>query len=132
MNLQLDNAKQTAKKFAVRTLWIALITALVAFAGYYMWRSYTVSEGSRSGILVKISKKGYIFKTFEGQIQLAGMQMMTPESTWLFSAKNEAVYLQLQNLEGKMVKCYYRQVEDAFPWQGDTDYIVDKIEAITQ
>jgi hypothetical protein len=132
MNLQLDNAKQSAKKFAVRTLWIALISGMLILTGYVMWRNYTVSEGTRTGTLYKISKKGYIFKTYEGQLQLAGIQMMTPESQFLFSAKSEAVYLQLQSLEGKMVKCYYREVEDAFPWQGDTDYIVEKVEAITQ
>ncbi|MEY3194954.1 MAG: hypothetical protein RIQ78_1051 [Bacteroidota bacterium] len=56
--------------------------------------------------------------------------MMTPQSTWDFSAKDAAVYSELQKYEGKNVKCYYREKVDAFPWQGDTDYIVYRVEMV--
>ena len=56
--------------------------------------------------------------------------MMSQQSTWDFSAKNSEVYEQLQQFEGKLVKCHYRQQVDPFPWQGDTEYIVYKAEAV--
>jgi hypothetical protein len=56
--------------------------------------------------------------------------MMTPQSTWDFSAKDASVYSELQKYEGKNVKCYYREKVDAFPWQGDTDYIVYRVEMV--
>jgi hypothetical protein len=130
MAIQADQIKQSARKWFRRALWVILAAFLVFSAGYYFYRTYTVSEGSRSGTLFKISKKGIIFKTYEGQLHLAGSMMMSQQSTWDFSAKNSEVYEQLQQFEGKLVKCHYRQQVDPFPWQGDTEYIVYKAEAV--
>ncbi len=130
MAVNLEQAKQSARKWLRRGLWVLLAGFLAFSAGYYFYRSYTISEGSRTGTLFKISKKGILFKTYEGQLHLAGSMMISQQSTWDFSAKNGQVYEQLQQFEGKMVKCFYRQKVDAFPWQGDTDYLVYKVEAV--
>ena len=71
-----------------------------------------------------------MFKTYEGQLHLAGSQMLTTQSTWDFSARDANVYSELQKYEGKNVKCHYYQKVDAFPWQGDTDYMVYKVEPV--
>jgi hypothetical protein len=130
MSSQLTQFKQKAGTIARRTLWVALVALFVTGTGYYMYRTYTVSEGSRSGTLFKISRRGYVFKTYEGQLHLAGSMMMTPQSTWDFSAKDASVYAELQKYEGKNVKCYYREKVNAFPWQGDTNYIVYRVEMV--
>jgi hypothetical protein len=130
MSIQLEEAKQKAKKIAKKTLWIALILLLVSGSGYYIYRTYTISDGSRTGTLFKVSRKGVVFKTFEGQLHLGGSAIMTQQSVWDFSARNGDVYQQLQTLEGKTVKCHYKQLVDPFPWQGDTEYIVYKVEAV--
>lgn len=130
MSVQLDQVKASAGRFARRTLWIALAGFLIFSIGYYFYRTYTISEGSRSGTLFKISKKGIVFKTYEGQLHLAGSVMLTTQSTWDFSAKNGAVYSELQKYEGKNVKCYYKEIVSAFPWQGDTDYLVYRVELV--
>ena len=130
MSEKLEQAKQRARKWLRRSVWIAFAGLLVFATGYYFYRTYTISEGSRTGTLFKISKKGVVFKTYEGQLHLAGSVMMSQQSTWDFSAKNGTVYIELQQHEGKNVKCYYRQKVEAFPWQGDTDYIVYKVERV--
>lgn len=130
MSVQLDQVKQRAGKVLRRTLWILLAATLLFSIGYYMYRTYTISEGTRTGVLFKISKKGALFKTYEGQLQLGNSAFVTVQSTWDFSVKDEAVYQQAQQFDGKNVKLYYKQLIDAFPWQGDTDYIVYKVEAI--
>jgi len=130
MSIQLDQAKQSARKWFRRSLWAILAGLLVFSAGYYFYRNYTISEGSRSGTLVKISKKGIVFKTYEGQLHLAGSMMMSQQSTWEFSAQNSKVYEQLQQFEGKLVKCHYRQKVNPFPWQGDTEYLVYSAEKV--
>lgn len=129
MSVQFEEAKQKAKKFGKRLMLIIGLLAFLGGSGYVFWRTYTVSEGTRSGLLFKISKKGYVFKTYEGQLHLGGSVMLTPQSTWDFSAKDAAVYQQLQQYEGKNVTLHYREKVDAFPWQGDTDYIVYAVEA---
>jgi hypothetical protein len=80
-------------------------------------------------MLFKISKKGAIFKTYEGQLHLGGSTILTTQSTWDFSVKNAAVYQTMQQFEGKNVKLHYREMVGAFPWQGDTNYIVYQVEA---
>ncbi|MBK7700799.1 MAG: hypothetical protein IPJ39_19755 [Saprospiraceae bacterium] len=55
---------------------------------------------------------------------------MNKESTFEFSADDEAVYLNLQQFEGKNVRVHYREKINAFPWQGDTDYLVYQAELI--
>ncbi len=132
MSIQLEQAKVKGKKLLRSFMWIFLAGFLVFSVGYYVYRTYTISEGTRTGTLFKISKKGVIFKTFEGQIHLGGSAVMTQQSVWDFSAKNAAVYDQMQQYEGKLVKCHYRQLVDPFPWQGDTDYIVYAVELVNQ
>lgn len=132
MNQQLENLRQKSKTIAKRTLWVVLIGLFLAAIGYFLYRNYNYSQGTRSGVLVKISEKGWLFKTYEGQLNLAGSGgMMTPQSMWEFSA-TRAAYNQMQTLEGKAVSLHYNQKVDAFPWQGDTDYIVDKAEPVSQ
>lgn len=128
MSVQLDQVKQKARRALRITMWSLLVAGILSAVGFYIYRTYTISEGSRTGVLYKVSKKGVMFKTYEGQLLLAGSTMMTQQSTWDFSAKNSAVYADLQKYEGKSVKCHYHQLVDAFAWQGDTDYIVYKVE----
>ncbi len=130
MSTQLDNAKLGARLFLRRTLWIVLVASIIFSIGYFFYRTYTISEGSRSGTLFKISKKGVMFKTYEGQLHLSGSVMLTSQSTWDFSAVSAAVYKDLQKYEGKNVKCYYKEKINAFVWQGDTDYLVYRVELI--
>lgn len=126
----MDQVKLKAGKIARRTLWIMLAVGMLTAIGYFLYRTYTISEGTRTGMLFKISKRGAVFKTYEGQLHMGGSTMMTTQSTWDFSVKNAAVYETMQQFEGKNVKLHYEEKVDAFPWQGDTDYIVYKVEAL--
>lgn len=132
MSVQLDHVKQKARKAFRITAWSLLIAGILFSAGYYVYRTYVLSEGSRTGTLFKVSKKGIVFKTYEGQLHLAGSVMLTQQSTWDFSAKDASVYAELQKNEGKVLTLYYKEVTDAFPWQGDTDYIVYRVEVTQQ
>ncbi|MBL0101095.1 MAG: hypothetical protein IPP49_14555 [Saprospiraceae bacterium] len=101
-----------------RLFWVLLIAFFAFSAAFYFYRTYTISEGTRTGILYKISKKGKLFKTYEGQLQLAGVTIMNKESSFEFSVENENIYSSMQNLEGKNVRLHYKQLINAFPWQG--------------
>jgi hypothetical protein len=85
------------------------------------------SDGYRSGQLVKISRRGVIFKTHEGTLNLSPNGMMT---AWEFSVKNAEVSKQLREFEGKMIQVHYLQRYQVFFWQGETDYIVDGVELV--
>ncbi len=130
-----DGAQEVGKKAwrgTKRLLMIALV-AFVVIGGIYTWFNYswTYSDGTRSGTLIKVSKKGYVFKTYEGQLSTGGLQT-NPQGTlvsnlWEFSVTNDAVYQQLQQSEGKQVVLHYEQYRKAFPWQAKTTYFVNRV-----
>jgi hypothetical protein len=125
--MQLEQAKQSAKKMGRRILWF-LFGALIVFClGYFAYSQLSYSDGYRSGQLVKISRRGVIFKTHEGTLNLSPNGMMT---AWEFSVKNAEVSKQLREFEGKMIQVHYLQRYQVFFWQGETDYIVDGVELV--
>ena len=107
-----------------------VVTLLIAFALYYFICGITYSEGTRSGVLTKISKRGYVFKTYEGDMNIGGLSQgdgtIMPMVVFYFSVQDEDVYNQLQALQGKKSVVYYREVIHSFFWQGETDYYVYK------
>ncbi len=110
------------KKFLV----YFLIILVVGFAGYYAFiYFFSFSQGYRAGELVKFSKKGVLYKTWEGQISQEATQPL-----WNFSVQdNEPEVIQkLKNLQGKHVKLTYKERFKTFPWLGDTHYFVTEVE----
>jgi hypothetical protein len=128
--MNLDEAKTKTKKFFKKLMWLSVAVPILFSISWYFYRNYTLSEGTRSGMLFKISKKGKIFKTYEGELHLAGSSIMNKESVWKFSAIDASVYDKLQQFEGKNVKLHYKEIVDAFPWQGDTDYLVYSVDEV--
>lgn len=116
--------KKIFRKFLVYS-GISLILFVVL---YFTYTNYTFSEGTRTGYLIKTSKKGYLFKTYEGQLNLGGFG--TDKSTglvgniWNFSIDDEAMYKKTQSLEGEKVTVSYKEINNAMPWQGETNYFV--------
>lgn len=117
-----------------RILLILFALAILGSAGYLWACSWTYSEGTRAGTLTKISSKGVVFKTWEGQLNLGGFQQSAAEGVvgniWEFSVRKREVFEKLQNYEGKQVKLYYKERYKAMPWQGDTNYFVVNVEEV--
>jgi len=120
-------------KSFLKKLFIGLfLLSILAFGLYMFYANWTYSEGSRAGDLIKISKKGYIFKTFEGQLKLGGIDLANSNDglsdTWSFSVKDKNVIDKLEKLEGQKVVLKYKQINKAMPWQGETDYFIYEIQ----
>jgi hypothetical protein len=110
-------------------LWI-LVGSYFVFLGSY-------SDGYRIGTVIKLSKKGYIFKTYEGQLNLeffpaAGKTNNQQSNIWDFSVadKEVASSIELANDHGKRVKLYYDEKYYRLPWVGETKYVVNKVEEL--
>ena len=112
----------------LRLFGIFLLFVALGAAAYVWVCGWTYSDGSRAGYLVKVTRKGVIFKTHEGQLNLGGFQTneqgQFSGTIWDFSTTDREVYDQLQNLEGRKVKLLYRERYKAMPWQGKTNYFV--------
>lgn len=130
MTFELDTFGAKVRNFMKKMLVLLIFAGILSATAYYFYRNWTVSEGTRTGVLYKISKKGRVFKTYEGDLQLGNTPMMSKESIWKFSVENKEVYAEMQKYEGQNVKVHYKEKENTFPWQGDTDYLVYKVEPV--
>lgn len=97
--------------------------------------TFTYSEGSRAGRLIKFSSKGYLFKTYEGEINLGGVTNATNGNMmmnymWDFSVDDKSVADSLSKLEGRDIRVHYKEKLAKLPWRGDTKYIVDKVDEV--
>ena len=108
----------------ILALLLALLVGIFAFVYYVPY-----SEGVRSGELIKFSRKGVLFKTWEGEISqgISGAQIFP------FSVldRDQDVIEALQAAEGKYVKLNYEERYTTFYWWGETKYFITNVE-VTQ
>ena len=127
--------KTTSLKWIKRLLMLLIIVAIALFSFAY-WGSY--SEGVRSGMVVKISKKGFVFKTYEGQLNLqtfgANKSPNLVSESFEFSVENDREdvikMLEEASLSGERVSLKYVERLVKFPWRGDTKYFVIEVERL--
>ncbi len=127
MSIQLEQAKQAAKRIGRRILMLIIAVFILFCLGYFAYSQLSFADGYRSGQLVKISRRGVIFKTNEGTLNLSPNGLMT---AWEFSVSNRKVSERFEGMEGKQVRVHYEQRYQVFFWQGDTEYIVDDVELV--
>ena len=120
------------KKFFLTFLGIILVLGILFVIANV---TFTYSEGNRAGRLIKFSSRGYLFKTYEGEINLGGITNATNGNImmnymWDFSVVDPLVADSLSKLEGKDIRVHYKEKLAKLPWRGDTKYVVDKVEEI--
>lgn len=112
---------------------LSLIAAALVLFALYTWftLSWSYSEGERAGFLQKFSKKGWVCKTWEGEILLTSMPGAIPER-FEFSVRDDEVARQLMAATGKRVLLTYAQ-RKGVPSScfGETEYFVEKV-VVTQ
>lgn len=100
--------KTFADRFA-RWVLIMVVLTIVGFA-LYTWATlnYTYSEGERVGYARKLSNKGWICKTWEGEISTTN-SVGAQESVFQFTVRDPAVVEKFRALEGKQVTVLYKE-----------------------
>ena len=129
--------KSTTKKVVKVTLITAVIVGIAVFSFYY-WGVY--DEGVRAGNVLRISKKGMLFKTYEGQLNLntfgalKGANPIMESFDFSVESGDEQVIRDLEAvaLSGERVNLHYVKRYAIFPWRGDTKYFITKVERIGQ
>ena len=109
-----------------KIIGVLLSTVVIITILYYLFIYFvTYSTGVRSGELIKISRKGVIVKTWEGEISqgISGAQIFT----FSVEDKNEQVIENLQKYQGSYVKLTYKERYKTFFWLGDTKYFITKV-----
>jgi len=109
-----------------------LLIVLVLGAGWFAWHFYWVfGEGVKAGQLNNFTKKGYVFKTYEGKLIQAGFQGgqagSVQSNEFRFSVVNETVASQLMSNSGKDFELHYKEYMGSLPWRGTSVFVVDSI-----
>ena len=96
-----------SKSFKIM-LWVLIIPILL-FA-LYTWAvlTWVYSSGERAGYVQKLSQKGFVCKTYEGELVLVSMPGTQAEK-FLFTVRNEAVAKRINETVGKRVRLIYEE-----------------------
>ena len=127
----------------IRKIILTLVVLLfVGSAVFYLFATLNYSEGARAGTLVKLSKKGFIFKTWEGELnsymyvgdQAAASAASISLFTFSVLKQDEQSLIAMEKamLNGYRIKLYYKERYFKLPWNGDTKYFIYKAELIVK
>ena len=120
---------KTLKKILILIIIVALGVMAFLYFGTY-------SEGSRAGIIMKVSKKGVVFKTWEGQMNLEtfgatkSSNMISETFSFSIEKGNQKLFDELNAaaLSGDRVNLKYIERYIKVSWRGDTKYFAVGVE----
>jgi hypothetical protein len=111
---------------------IGAVVLLIGGLALYTWGalSFTYSEGERVGYVRKVSRRGWICKTWEGELSMSN-SVGAQESIFEFTVRDPKIVEQVKALEGKHVSVQYDE-RKGIPTScfGDTPYHVHAIRPI--
>jgi hypothetical protein len=136
-----DNFGDRLKSKAKKVLWFVIIAGVLTGFIYFAFNYWGVyDEGVRAGIVLRISKKGMIFKTYEGQLNtqtfgsLKGVSPIMESFDFSVGTDDEQLIKDLEavSLSGERVNLHYVKRYALFPWRGDTKYFITRVERVAQ
>jgi hypothetical protein len=88
---------------------LALVVIVLLVVGYFwLVLRWSYSTGERAGWLHKLSKKGWVCKTWEGELSMVSMPGAMPEKFY-FTVRDDSVAEQINRLMGKRVTLHYEE-----------------------
>ncbi len=127
----------TTKKILKRLLIFTVIIGVILLAFFY-WGTY--DDGILAGKVLRVSERGYLFKTYEGKINLEtfgalkGASPIAESFDFSIEKNDKDIIKQLEEvaLTGERVNLHYVKRYGAFPWRGETRYFVNRVERLGQ
>ena len=111
---------------------VVLVVVVVGGFAAYTWGSLNISysKGERSGYVQKLSKKGWVCATWEGELAMVSMPGTAPE-IFHFSIRNDATAEKINRSMGKRVALSYEQ-HKGVPTKcfGETEYFVTDVKTV--
>lgn len=130
-----EAAAPHARKRSHSLLKLAVIVVLVPIVIFSLWTwvtlGYSYSAGERAGYVQKLSKKGWLCKTWEGELAMANLPGTMPE-IFHFSVRNDSIASMIDKSVGKRVSISYEQ-HRGIPTScfGETEYFVTRVRPVT-
>lgn len=113
---------------------VALLLAVVGVGALWtlITLTFSYSDGDRVGYVQKFSHKGWICRTWEGELAMTPVPGAAPE-IFTFTVRDPKVVQQIHDAEGKRVALHYQE-KRGIPSScfGDTRYFISGVRAINQ
>ncbi len=88
---------------------LLLVVGILGLSGWtWLTLSYAYSDGERAGILQKFSRKGWVCKTYEGELALYVVGGVAPQ-IWEFSVRDPKLAAELEQAVGERVQLHYSE-----------------------
>jgi hypothetical protein len=116
---------------AVTALVVVVLTPILVFVVWTVIAlNYSYSTGTRAGFMQKISKRGWLCKTWEGDLQVVAIPGAAPE-VFHFTVRSDSIAAEMDKLAGKQVSITYQQ-HPGLPGScfGDTEYFVTGVRPV--
>jgi hypothetical protein len=105
----------------------AVLLVPIALFALWIWitLSWSYSEGDRGGVLQKFSRKGWICKTYEGEVAQYVVRGVAPQ-IWYFTTRDEKLADSMAKAVGQNIQIHYTE-HRGVPTScfGDTPYYAD-------
>jgi len=117
-------AHKTRNKLLIALLILVLVPVVIAALWVWTALGYTYATGERAGYVQKISKKGWLCKTWEGELAMANLPGTMPQ-IFSFTVRNDSVAHVIEQNAGKQVSLTYQQ-HRGVPTScfGETEYFI--------
>ena len=92
-----------------RLLSFLLIVALLTILYFFVVLNWSYSTGERAGWIQKLSNKGWVCKTWEGELALVSLPGSSTVEKFQFTVRDEAVAAALTQAMGKRVSLHYEE-----------------------
>lgn len=117
----------------IRSIFIFIGVVLIAVAAWiWLTLTWSYSEGERAGYIQKLSRKGWLCKTWEGEVAMVTMPGAIPDR-FEFSVRDDAVAAKINSMAGQRVVLIYEQHKfvpsNCF---GETEYFVTDARAVSE
>ncbi len=101
-------APRSRSKLPLVVAGVVLVPLLLF--GLYTWSTlaFSYSDGERAGVLQKFSHKGWLCKTYEGELAMTTVPGVAP-TIWTFSVRDEGVAARLRDAVGKKIAVHYAE-----------------------
>ncbi len=115
----------------LRRLVLFSALAVLGATALYLWAaaSFTYSTGERAGYVQKFSRKGWVCKTWEGELAMATLPGVMPQ-LFTFSLHDDAVAAELNKYLGQRVSVSYEEHLGLPSCFGDTRYWVKSVRPV--
>ncbi|MCL2760529.1 MAG: hypothetical protein FWD70_02640 [Desulfuromonadales bacterium] len=120
------------RKIKITVWFISVFLFMVALFAFYIWvvLNWSYAKGERTGYIQKFSKRGWICKTWEGEMSIVTVPGSLPEK-FDFSLRDDALATKINNSLGKRVSITYEEhVGVPTACFGDTEFYVTGINIV--